>query len=222
MSFIGDAIGSLTGAKQSSKAAVQAAQIQSQSADKAIAAQQEAQAQTRALEQPYVDAGTGALTQYLNLLGLNGSGAQTSALGTVQSSPLLANLNQQGEDAILANASATGGLRGGNTQDALAKLRSANYSTVVQQLMSNLGGVTSLGQNAATGTGNAGIQSANSISNLLTAQGNAQAAGTQAAGNATANGFNQLLQIGGIAAGLGAFGGGSKNAYGIAGVGNIF
>ena len=55
---------------------------------------------------------------------------------------------QQGQDAILQNASAIGGLRGGNTQAALAQFRPALLSQLIAEQYNRLGGLSSLGQNA--------------------------------------------------------------------------
>ena len=67
------------------------------------------------LLKPYVDSGANALSAQNDLNGLNGPEAQQKAIANLQNSPQMASMTQQGENAILQNASATGGLRGGNT-----------------------------------------------------------------------------------------------------------
>lgn len=169
---------------------------------------------------PYQQAGTGALGAQQNLLGLNGSAAQGTAIDAIKNGPQFGALTQQGEDAILANASATGGLRGGNVQGALAQFRPALLAQLIQQQYGNLGGLTSIGQNAAAGVGNAGISTGNSITQLLQSQGIASAAAAMqggaaaagsalAAGNANANLFGNLGSAFGTYAGMGGFGRGS-------------
>ena len=111
-------------------------------------------------------------------------------------------MQQQGNNAILANASATGGLRGGNTQAALAQFSPQLLSQLIQQQFGNLGGLTSVGQNAAAGVGNAGMQTGNSITNLLQQQGAAQAGAALAGGRASMGAWS-----GGMGA-LGTFAGG--------------
>lgn len=152
----------------------------------------------------------GSLDVQKDLLGLNGADAQQAALASLQNSPVFSGLVQQGENAILQNASATGGLRGGNTQGALAQFRPNMLNQLIQQQFANLGGLTSLGQNAAAGVGNAGMSSANQISNLLQQQGAAQAGNYLAQGQANSNmwgGLGSALgQIGGLASGAGGFG----------------
>lgn len=96
------------------------------------------------------------------------------------------------KNAILQNASATGGLRGGNTQAALAQFRPQLLNQLINQRYQNLAGMTSLGQNAAAGTGNAGMQSASNISNLYQQSGAAQAGAALASGQASANMWNSV------------------------------
>lgn len=199
MSFVSKFIGKLTGAdaqadaiKQGSDSQIQAAQLGIAQQDRMLDAFQKALA-------PYQQAGLGALGAQQNLLGLNGNDAQASAISGLQNSPLFTALQQQGNDAILANASATGGLRGGNTQAALAQLSPALFSQVFQQQLGNLGGLTSIGQNSAAGVGNAGLNTGNNIAQLLQQQGAAQAGGQIAQGSVGAQGFGNLL---GLAGGL--------------------
>lgn len=196
---------SVYGAKKSADAAGKAADAQS---DASAAGQEEQRRQYDKMVEllsPYVNAGTGALGQQQNILGLNGVEAQRTAVSGVENSPYFQATAKQGENAILQNASATGGLRGGNTQGALAQFRPQLLNQLVQQQYQNLGGITSLGQNSAAQTGNAGMQSANNISGLLAQQGQAQAGGYLGAANATNQGINNLIQLGGAAYGAGAF-----------------
>jgi hypothetical protein len=147
------------------------------------------------LMQPYVTAGTGALSGQQDILGLNGADKQKAAYDGVQSSPEFTTMVEQGENAMLQNASATGGLRGGNMQEALSQFRPQLLNQLIQQRYANLGGLSSMGQNAAAGVGNAGMQSANAISglyqnnamvqgNALLAQGAARGQFINSAGNA--------------------------------------
>lgn len=206
MSFIGDAIGSvlggITGAKAQGKAAQAAAQTQSTAADKAIAEQVAARGEARELQQPFVKAGTASLAQQMALLGLNGTADQQTSINALLTSPQYTTGVQQGEEAILANASATGGLRGGNTQNSLSRFRADLLNNVIQGQMQNLNGLTSLGQNAAAGVGNNAMVSAQSIGDLLQNQGLATAAGQVAKGNVTTNSINQAIKIGSAVAGF--------------------
>lgn len=127
---------------------------------------------------------TGTLDAQKDLLGLNGADAQSRAISGIENSPYFSGLVKQGENAILQNASATGGLRGGNTQGALAQFRPQMLAAAIADQYQRLGGITSLGQNAAAGVGNAGQNAANANSALLGQVGAAQAGGIlgQAAG----------------------------------------
>lgn len=206
MSFIGKAIGKLTGADDQADAIRDGAATQSAAADKGILAQQQALEQFRATLAPFVNAGTGALAGQQDLLGLNGAGAQGSAIAGIQASPQYQALAQSGQDAILANASATGGLRGGNVQAALGQFQPQLLAQLIEQQYARMGGLTALGQNAAAGVGNAGMQTGTNIASLLQQQGAAIAGGQIAQGSVARQGFGDLLKIGGAIAG--AMGGG--------------
>lgn len=183
------------------------ANAQEDAANTAAAAQKEANAASIAEQQrqfdaiqkllsPYTQAGTGALTAQQNLIGLGGSAAQQQAIAALQSSPAYTSQLAAGENSILQNASATGGLRGGNTQAALAQYSPQLLAQMIQQQYSNLGGLTSIGQNAAAGVGNAGMSTSNNISNLYTQQGQIGAGLALAQGNAAQtmySGFGSAL-----------------------------
>lgn len=181
----------VVGGYMAGQSAADAADSAAQAQGEASAAQiNESRRQFNAIQdllKPYTQAGTGALTAQQNLLGLNGADEQQKAVGAIAGSPQMAALLQQGENSILQNASATGGLRGGNTQAALAQFRPQLLNQLIQQQYSNLGGLTSIGQNAAAGVGNAGQNSSNQIINALGQQGAAQAGAALATGQANAN-----------------------------------
>jgi len=196
MSWVAAAVagGTLVGGYMSSKsqksAANTAAEAQTESAQLGIQEQQRQFDAIQKLLSPFVNAGTGALGGQQDILGLNGAGAQQGAIAGIQSSPQFTALAQQGEDAILANASATGGLRGGNVQGALGQFRPQLLAQLIDQQYSRLGGLTSLGQNAAAGVGNAGMATGNNITQLLGQQGAAQAGAALSAGQANSQFIN--------------------------------
>lgn len=209
MSFIGKTIGKITGASDQAKAAQQAAATQSASADKGILAQQQALEEFRKTLAPFVNGGVGALGAQQDLLGLNGAAPQQVAIAGIEASPQFAAIAQQGEDAILANASATGGLRGGNVQGALAQFRPQLLAQLIEQQYARLAGLSGMGANAAAGVGSAGMQTGANVANLLQQQGAATAGGQIAMGSIGRQGFSDLLKIGSTAAA----------AYGLAGLG---
>lgn len=155
------------------------------------------------LLQPYVSAGTSALGKQGDLVGVNGVAPQQAAIDALRTSPQFTSMLKQGENSILANASATGGLRGGNTQAALAQFSPTLLSQLINDQYSKLGGLTSIGQNAAAGVGNAGMTTANGVSAALQQQGAAIAGGDLAAGKAQAAMWNLPGQALGTYFGMG-------------------
>ena len=135
---------------------------------------------------PYVQAGTQGLSGQQALLGLAGPEAEQAAIQRLQGGETFKALTEQGENAILQRASATGGLRGGNIQAALAQFRPQLLAGLIEQQYGRLGGLSTLGQNAAAGVGNVGMTTGSNIGNLLAQQGAAQAGGQLAAGRAFA------------------------------------
>ena len=198
---------SLVGGIMSSNAQADAAQnasdAQSAASSADIAQRQKQFEAIQKLLQPYVNAGTGALAKQQDLIGLNGTATQQDAITALQQSPYFTSMLKQGENSILANASATGGLRGGNTQAALAQFSPSLLAQTIQQQYQNLGGITSIGQNAAAGVGNAGMATANGIGSALQQQGAALAGGELAAGKAQAQIYSAPFQALGLYAGLG-------------------
>jgi hypothetical protein len=199
MSFVAAAIvGStvVSGVIQSN-AAKKAAGQQAASAQQGIDEQRRQFDALQVLMKPYVGTGTTALGQQAALIGVSGPEAQQKAINALQQGPEFAALTRQGEEAILQSAAATGGLRGGNVQGALAQFRPQVLSSLIEQQYNRLGGLSTMGQNAAAGVGSAGMQTGTNIANLLAQQGAAQAGGTLAAGAAWGN------TIGSLAGGLG-------------------
>jgi hypothetical protein len=187
--------------EEQSNAASSAAGAQTQASLAGIDEQRRQFDAIQKLLNPYVQAGTGALTSQQNLLGLNGADAQGAAIEALRFSPQYTALTNEGENAILQNASATGGLRGGNTQGALAQFRPQVLSSLIQQQLGNLGGLTTLGQNSAVQQGAAGQAMGNNVSGLLGQFGSAQAGNALAQGNANAQMWNGLSNNLGMLAG---------------------
>lgn len=155
VAMIGASVGS---AVMQSNAQKKAAGQQAASAQQGIEEQRRQYDAMQALLKPYVEAGTGALSNQLALTGVSGAKAQQAAINAIQQGPEFAALTRQGEEAILQSAAATGGLRGGNVQGALAQFRPQVLSSLIEQQYGRLGGLASAGQNAATGVGTAGLQ----------------------------------------------------------------
>jgi hypothetical protein len=217
MSFIGNAVGSIvggiTGAKQQAKAAEAAAGTQSEAANIAIQEQRRQFDILTELLRPYVEAGAPALQQQQAFLGLRGAPEQQAAIGALEQSPLFQSAVRQGEEALLQQASATGGLRGGNIQAALAQFRPAMLQEQIAQQYQNLAGLTSLGQQSAAGQGAAGMQTAGAIGELIGQRGAALAGGQLAKGSVVRQTFGDILDIAGALSGKGGGGGGQRKGF---------
>lgn len=184
-------------------AATNAANIQAGAATAGIDQQNKQFEEMKALLAPFVSSGTGALTAQQNLVGINGNNAQQTAIDGIKNSSQFNELNKQGQEAILQNAAATGGLRGGNVQAALGQFSPQLLQQLIQQQYGNLGGLSSMGANAAAGVGNAGLQTGVNNANLLQQAGAAQAGGILGGATAGQNGLNSIIQGLGVYKGLG-------------------
>lgn len=152
--------------------------------------------QTRSDNLPFLTAGTGALGGVQDLLGLNGNDPQAAAIASLKASPLFTSQYNTGADTILQNAAATGGLRGGNTQNSLAQFGSGLLSDVIQRQLGNLGGLVGLGSGTASTLGQLGQNNAGSVAGLQSQLG--QVNGNGALTNAL---LNQRM-IGGLGGNL--------------------
>lgn len=198
-------IGNLTGSNQQIEAAQQAAGTQAASSQAAIDEQRRQFDAIVQMMSPYLQAGTSAIGQQQSLLGLQGSDQQQAAINQLQQSPFFQAQLQQGQNAMLQNASATGGLRGGNVQAAMAQFAPQLLNQTYQQQLAQLGGLSSLGQSSAGLQANAGQASAANVGNLLNQQGAALAGGQIAGGSNQRQLFSDILSIAGTAKGMGAF-----------------
>jgi hypothetical protein len=173
--------------------------------------------------QQYAQAGAPALEQQQALIGLRGPEAQRAAIASIEGGQQFQAMSRQGENALLQNASATGGLRGGNIQGALAEFRPRLLNELINQQYGRLGGLAAtggtvaqnlassglsatgelarIGQASAAGVGTAGTQTGANIANLLGHQGAAQAVGIMGQSQA----FNFPGMFGTIARGLPTF-----------------
>jgi hypothetical protein len=200
---------SIGGALLSGGASKSAANTVAQGNAQAVAEQRRQFDRVQQLLSPYVQGGNQGLQSLLGLIGAQGPAAQRTAVNAFEQTPMFQGIARQGEDAILQNASATGGLRGGNVQGALAQFRPALLNQQIQQQIGNLSGLAAMGQNAAAGVGTAGQSMGNNVSALLANSGQAQAAGGLASGQAFGNALGSL---GGALGGMFGAGGGGINA----------
>lgn len=139
--------------------------------------QQQAAAEEARAMVPTVEAATSPYA------GMTGAEAQQTAIQRVAESPLLQELMAQGETGILQSAAATGGLRGGRTQAALAQFRPAMLQQEIDKLYGRLQGISGMGQSSILGAPTTVVGAApqmsyqSQIPGLLTQAGAAQAGG---------------------------------------------
>jgi len=193
------AAGAVAGGVIAANASGDAADAAAEGDQQAMALQQQNLERIREMLKPYRQAGKAGLGGQLDLLGLNGNDAQGAAISALEQSPQFTSLVKSGENALLQNASATGGLRGGNTSAALAQFRPQMLSQIIESQYGKLAGLSALGENAAAQTGNNMTNSTNQISGLLSNIGQTQGQGIVAQGQGYADMF------GGIASGLGNY-----------------
>jgi hypothetical protein len=163
-----------------------------------------------------VEAGQPALAQQQAILGLGGPEAQRAAIQAIETGEIFQARARQGEEALLQAASATGGLRGGNIQGALAQFRPQMLQSEIDAQYARLGGLTSLGQQSAAGVGSAGLQTGARISGLEGEIGAARAGADLARGQALSSVFNLPAQF--LGAQYGAQGRGGNVTPGISGI----
>lgn len=202
MGFVADIVGEITGSADVARAGQAAAGAQVAMGEKGIEEQRRQFDAMLKLMEPYVTAGAGGLKGMQDLAGLSGAEAQQAAIAGLEGSPQFQALAQQGENAMLQQASATGGLRGGNIQGALAQFRPQMLSQLIEQQYGRLGGIAGMGQASASGQAAQGMQSASNIGNLMQGIGAAQAGGIMAAGGARRAAFGDLLQGAGAGASI--------------------
>ena len=193
----------LVGSSMQASAAEDAANIQSGASQAGIEEQRRQFDAMRELLKPYTEAGLPALEAQQAFLGLRGPEAERAAIERIRGGETFQALASQGEEAMLQRASATGGLRGGNIQGALAQFRPQLLSSLIEQQYGRLGGMTSLGQQSAAGVGAAGMETGTNIANLLGQQGAARAGGELGQARAYGQILNMPMQLLGMQYGAG-------------------
>lgn len=189
------AAGGVASAVIGSGAAKSAAQTQAQAAQTASEQQRQMFEETRQTLSPFVSAGTATLPELKNLLGL-GSGGTAGIIDTLKQLPGYQFALQQGLQATQNSFAAQGLGSSGAAMKGAANYAEGLAGETYNELFSNLMSTAGLGENAAALTGQIGMGTQNSISNLLTGSAAATAAGTIGSANAITGGINSA--IGGI------------------------
>lgn len=185
----------LLGSAISANAAKSAARSQQAAAEAGIAEQQRQFDEVAKLLSPYVQTGVGAIGGIESLIGLRGAEAEQAALQQLQARPGFQEQVRLGEEALLQQASATGGLRGGNIQAALAQFRPQMLAREIEAQYGRLGGLVSLGQASAARQASSAQLLGQNVSNLYGQIGAAQAGGQLAGARAYGQALNLPSQF---------------------------
>lgn len=188
---------SLVGGIMGSNAAKRAAGEQAQLSREAIAEQRRQYDQTRSDQQPWRQAGMGALTDLQNK-----DNFKNFSMNDFQQDPGYQFRMDEANKALERSALARGGMMGGGFAKAMQgrnqDMASQEYGNAFNRFNANrdalqnrLSGLAGIGQNANSQVAQAGMNMANNNSQLLTGIGNANAAGTVGQANAWTNGIGQ-------------------------------
>lgn len=189
MGFVKDVVRGITGS--GADAAKKAARAQSESADKAIAVQKDADKQARADLTPFRDVGSTDLSGLASLV--TDPEAQKAF---ITNNPFFDSLAERSTNTIMNNAASRGKVGSGGTAEALQNSLVLLGSDLLNQNIGQRQNLASLGANAAARQATNTIGTANSIADLRTQQGNAQAAGIIGARNAQVDALNTAASMG--------------------------
>jgi hypothetical protein len=217
--LVAGAVGSIAGGVISGDAAKSAANTQANAANNAQQISEQEFNTITQQEQPFMNAGYGALSSLNQGLGI---GAQSNAIpgapayGSLNApftlddfhnlSPAYQFQQQQGMQGVLnSDAAGQGALSGAASKDLigfnqnLANTSFNNafnqYQTQNQNIYNRLSGIATLGQNAASNTGTQGTALAGQAAQSATNVGTAQAAGTIGAANAASGALSNLSAL---------------------------
>ncbi len=213
---VGTAVAGVAGSAMSSNAASSAADTQAQAANNASQLQWQQFQQMQQNLQPYMQLWTNAIpglqSQLGKLGGMNFSFNPTEQ--QLENTPGYQFTLQQGLKGVNNSLAAQGLNLSGAQAKAVGQFTTGladqtyqqQYQNALQNFMTNYGvqsdqynrqsGLVGLGQNAAAGVGNAGLQTASQAGNFLTSGANAQAAGIIGSANALNQGLGAVSQGG--------------------------
>jgi len=180
-------------------------------AERAAARQEEATSRATGLSEriynentarlaPWLQSGQRAQQEQDTLMGYGGD--NQGAMTALQSSPGYQFRLSQGLKGLTSGLASRGGMGSGKSLVAGNQYNQNFASTEYGNRLAQLANVSSMGQNAATGVGNAGTQFANTQSNLWTNNANAQGAAGIAGANANRDSTLGLARLGVSAYGM--------------------
>jgi hypothetical protein len=196
MGFVNDFLKGITG-ETAAEASIEAAGVQGEAIDEAIAAEQQAAELGLGFLEPFAGAGTEALgmTSFLT--------DPQQQFDFLQNNPLfqmsLENLNRETKNM----GSARGRLSAGDTLQQLSQNALLAAQPLIQGQKQSIGDLLNLGTGVARAQANTAIGQGSNIANLITSGGAAEAAGIVGAGNAMTSGAQNALQTGLLAYALG-------------------
>lgn len=185
--------GSIISGVVGSKSASKSSKVQAKSADKGVAEQRRQFDITQEQFKPFQEAGVSALEQQQALIGLSGQEAQQAALAGLEQSSGQKFLQERAQKNLLQNASAIGGLGGGNVRSALVQQGVGFAQQDIENQFGRLGQIAGQGQAATTSVGQFGQQTATNIANLQGQAGAARASGIQGQNQAFQSAFGSAL-----------------------------
>jgi hypothetical protein len=194
-------VGAIGGAVIGGISANKAADTQAQAAEQAAQLQYQEFQQQQANQQPWLDAGKGALPQLSSMASTTPQFTQADFLNNMD--PAYQFDLQQGQQALERSAAAQGGLQSGGTLKALTQYAqgqaSNEYQNAYNRYMNNqntqfnrLASLAGIGQTAGAQMGQAGENMAGNVGNIMTGAANAQGAAAIAQGNAYSSGLSTL------------------------------
>ena len=201
------AAGAVGGSLISSGASNHASDVAANAAAQNNALQQQTYASNKALEQPYIDAGTTANSALEGFLGLGGDpAASQKALNDYLSSTGYQFTRQQGLDAATQSKAAQGLLNSGAALKSLDAYGTGLANQYGQQYADTLSSVANRGANSANALAGFGQASANAQNaNTSSAAETSAAAGTASASNINAL-IGQAVNLFGASRGQSSFG----------------
>jgi hypothetical protein len=219
---VGTAVAGIAGSAMQSSAAGDAAQTQADAANRASDLQWQQFQQMRQSLQPYMDLGQSKVRDINYMLGsglLNPQFQFNPTMEQLEQTPGYQFTLNQGLNTLNNQMAAKGlnlsGAQARGIADYTTGLASQTYQQQYQNALQNfltnynvntdqynrLSGLVGMGENAAAGVGNAGLQTASNAGNFLTSGANALAAGRIGGANAIAGGIGSAAQ-GGLLYGL--------------------
>jgi hypothetical protein len=178
----------------SASAAGDAADAQSQASANNLALAQQQYDTLQGQISPYLQAGQTGLTGYQDLLGANGNLAQDNAITGIKTGAQYQGLMQTGNENVLANASATGGLRGSNTSNTLANTSISTLNNLITNKLAGYQNLMGAGQSALATSNGVSSNYQNASTNANNQQANAATSYAGSLSNSVNSGLGAITQ----------------------------